>query len=76
MQTLLTVTSLKITNLKIKCILSSCSINGGALIKAFQIKTDDSSDIDWSQVEELEMMVANTLLDWMEDDGGFGDLQY
>lgn len=45
----------------------------GALIKAFPIKTDDSSDIDWSEVGELEMMVANTLLDWMEDDGGFGD---
>ena len=45
----------------------------GALIKAFQIKTDDSSDIDWSEIEELEMMVANTLLDWLEDDGGFGD---
>lgn len=45
----------------------------GALIKAFPIKTDDSSDIDWSKVEELEMLVANTLLDWMEDDGGFGD---
>lgn len=45
----------------------------GALLKSFQIKTDDSSDIDWSEVEELEMMVANTLLDWMEDDGGFGD---
>lgn len=45
----------------------------GALIKAFPIKTDDSSDIDWSEVEELEMLVANTLLDWMEDDGGFGD---
>ena len=45
----------------------------GGLIKAFPIKTDDSSDIDWSEVEELEMMVANTLLDWMEDDGGFGD---
>ena len=45
----------------------------GALIKAFQIRTDDSSNIDWSEVEELEMMVANTLLDWMEDDGGFGD---
>ncbi|MCB0536059.1 MAG: ATP-binding protein [Bacteroidetes bacterium] len=44
-----------------------------ALIKAFPIKTDDSSDMDWSEVEELEMMVANTLLDWMEDDGGFGD---
>lgn len=45
----------------------------GALIKAFQIKTDDSSDIDWSEVEELKMLEANTLLDWMEDDGGFGD---
>jgi hypothetical protein len=45
----------------------------GVLIKAFPIKTDDSSDIDWSEVEELEMIVANTLLDWMEDDGGFGD---
>lgn len=45
----------------------------GALLKSFPIKTDDSSDIDWSEVEELEMMVANTLLDWMEDDGGFGD---
>jgi len=44
----------------------------GALIKAFPIKTDDSSDIDWSEVEKLEMMEANTLLDWMEDDGGFG----
>ncbi|WP_092577676.1 sacsin N-terminal ATP-binding-like domain-containing protein [Hyunsoonleella jejuensis] len=45
----------------------------GALIKAFQIKTDDSSDIDWSEVEELKMLEANILLDWMEDDGGFGD---
>tara|TARA_B110000211_G_scaffold136727_1_gene156418 strand:- start:3091 stop:8529 length:5439 start_codon:yes stop_codon:yes gene_type:complete len=45
----------------------------GSLIKAFPIKTDDSSEIDWSEVEELEMLVANTLLDWMEDDGGFGD---
>ncbi|MGJ1463150.1 ATP-binding protein [Sphingobacterium siyangense] len=45
----------------------------GELIKAFPIKTDDSSDIDWSEVEELEVTVANTLLDWMEDDGGYGD---
>lgn len=45
----------------------------GELIKAFPIKTDDSSDIDWSKVEELEMIAANTLLDWMENDGGFGD---
>lgn len=45
----------------------------GALIKTFPIKTDDSSEIDWSEVEELEMLVANTLLDWMEDDGGFGN---
>jgi hypothetical protein len=45
----------------------------GSLINAFPIKTDDSSELDWSKVEELEMLVANTLLDWMEDDGGFGD---
>lgn len=45
----------------------------GSLIKVFPIKTDDSSALDWSEVEELEMLVANTLLDWMEDDGGFGD---
>lgn len=44
-----------------------------SLIELFQIKTDDSSEIDWSEVDELEMMVANTLLDWMEDDGRFGD---
>ncbi|MGV8815646.1 MAG: ATP-binding protein [Gelidibacter sp.] len=45
----------------------------GSLIKAFQIKTDDSSEMDWLEVKELEMLTANTLLDWMEDDGGFGD---
>jgi hypothetical protein len=45
----------------------------GSLIKVFSLKTDDSSEIDWSEVEELEMLVANTLLDWMGDDGGFGD---
>lgn len=41
----------------------------GSLINMFPIKTDSSSDINWSEVEELEMIVANTLLDWMEDDG-------
>jgi hypothetical protein len=57
-------------NLDIKTLpLQEC----GSLIKVFPIKTDDSSEIDWSEVEELEMLVANTLLDWMEDDGGFGD---
>lgn len=45
----------------------------GSLINVFPIKTDGNSDINWSVVEELEMIVANTLLDWMEDDGGFGD---
>ena len=43
------------------------------LIEVFPIKTDGDSDIDWQLLEELEMVVANTLLDWMEDDGGFGD---
>ncbi|PKG43720.1 sacsin N-terminal ATP-binding-like domain-containing protein, partial [Psychroflexus sp. MES1-P1E] len=46
----------------------------GELIKAFPIKTDDSSEIDWSKVDELEMQTANILLDWMEDDVGFGNL--
>jgi hypothetical protein len=44
-----------------------------SLIKSFPIKTDDSSEIDWSEVKELEMIVANTLLDWMENDGNFND---
>ncbi len=35
----------------------------GSLIDAFPIKTDNISDIDWSEVKELEIMVANTLLD-------------
>jgi len=43
----------------------------GELIKAFPIKTGDASDLDWSKVVGLEMLSANTLLDWMEDDGGF-----
>jgi len=44
----------------------------GLLIKTFPIKTDDSLEIDWSEFEDLEMVVANILLDWMEDDSGFG----
>src|SRR5690625_7691657 len=29
--------------------------------------------MEWLNIEELEMLTANTLLDWMEDDGGFNE---
>lgn len=45
----------------------------GEIIKLFPIKTDGNSNVNWSLVENLEMIVANTLLDWMADDGGFAD---
>lgn len=45
----------------------------GSLIKAFPIKTDDNNGINWSEIDELELLATNTLLDWMEVDGGFGD---
>ncbi len=45
----------------------------GLLIQTLPIKTDVNSEINWLDVEELEMPVANTLLDWMEADGGFSD---
>lgn len=43
------------------------------LIKEFPIKTDDASDLVWSKVVGLEMLSANILLDWMENDGDFGE---
>lgn len=45
----------------------------GALIKAFSLKTDDDSEIEWTDVEELEIITANVLLDWMEKDGSFSN---
>lgn len=45
----------------------------GALIKAFKLKTDDSSDINWPLIKSLQLMEANTLLDWLEIDGDFSD---
>ena len=45
----------------------------GGIIQTFKLKTDDSSDIDWTKVKNLKMIAANTLLDWMENDGGFND---
>ncbi len=45
----------------------------GEIIKAFKLNVDDGSDICWADVAELEMISANTLLDWMENDGSFGD---
>jgi len=45
----------------------------GSLIKVFPIKTDNNTKMEWLNIEELEMLTANTLLDWMEDDGGFNE---
>jgi hypothetical protein len=45
----------------------------GSIIKVFPIKTDDNVVISWSEIDELDLLVANTLLDWMEVDGGYGD---
>jgi hypothetical protein len=45
----------------------------GEIIQVFKLKTDNNSDIDWLKVNDLELFEANTLLDWMESDGGFSD---
>ncbi|MDC0338958.1 ATP-binding protein, partial [Flavobacteriales bacterium] len=45
----------------------------GEIINSFKLKTDDSSSIVWSKIKGLEMLSANTLLDWMEFDGDFGN---
>lgn len=45
----------------------------GGLIKAFKLKTDDGSDINWSLIKNLQLIEANTLLDWLEIDGDFSD---
>jgi len=45
----------------------------GEIIQTFKLKTDDSSDIDWTKINNLELLPANTLLDWMENDGNFSD---
>lgn len=41
----------------------------GSIIQDFKLKTEDSSDIDWSKVTPIETLSANTLLDWIERDG-------
>ena len=45
----------------------------GEIIHSFKLKTDDSSNIDWSKIKEIEMLTANILLDWLGLDGSFGD---
>jgi hypothetical protein len=45
----------------------------GTLIKTFKLKTEDGTDINWSVIKNLQFMEANTLLDWLEIDGGFSD---
>ncbi|MCT4673987.1 MAG: ATP-binding protein [Prolixibacteraceae bacterium] len=41
----------------------------GDIIQAFKLKTEDSSDITWMKITNLETLSANTLLDWIESDG-------
>ncbi len=43
----------------------------GDIIQAFKLKTDDSSGIDWTEIVALKTLSANTLLDWMENDGDY-----
>ena len=45
----------------------------GDIIQVFKLKTDDSSDIEWSKIAALETLSANTLLDWMENDGAYSN---
>jgi hypothetical protein len=45
----------------------------GALIKAFKLRTDDGTDINWPLTKSLQLMEAITLLDWLEMDGDFSD---
>ena len=47
--------------------------NCGDLIQAFKLKTDDSSNVEWTKVNAIETLQVNTLLDWMENDGNVSD---
>jgi len=47
--------------------------NCGEIIQTFKLKTDDSSSIDWTKVNNLELLSANTFLDWLENDGVFSE---
>ncbi|EAZ83054.1 ATP-binding protein [Algoriphagus machipongonensis] len=43
------------------------------IIQSFTLKTDSDTDIDWTQIKNLELLSANLLLDWMENDGAYSD---
>tara|TARA_R110002051_G_scaffold218896_1_gene282753 strand:- start:18108 stop:23756 length:5649 start_codon:yes stop_codon:yes gene_type:complete len=59
-----------LNNTKIKTLpLKVCS----ELIRTFKLKTDNNSGIIWTEINNLEVLSANTLLDWMENDGTFSD---
>ncbi|MDO7173881.1 sacsin N-terminal ATP-binding-like domain-containing protein [Mariniflexile sp. AS56] len=45
----------------------------GVIIQVFKLKTNDSTDIDWTKINDLKKLSANSLLDWMENDGSFSD---
>ena len=49
--------------------LKSC----GDIIQPFKLKTDDSSGIGWTRITDLNTLSANTLLDWIENDGNNND---
>jgi len=49
--------------------LQACS----EIIKTFRLKTDDGSEIEWTKINNLKTLTANTFLDWMENDGNFND---
>lgn len=45
----------------------------GDLIQSFTLKTNSDTNIYWTQIQNLELLSANILLDWMENDGSCSD---
>ncbi|WP_158860363.1 ATP-binding protein [Lunatibacter salilacus] len=45
----------------------------GDLIQSFTLKTNSDTNIDWTQIQNFELLSANILLDWMENDGSCSD---
>lgn len=43
----------------------------GALVNAFELKTDNALITDLSVIKNLDTISANILLDWMENDGTY-----
>lgn len=63
-----------ITDTLSRCKLKTCaSKECGALVVAFELKTNTSKITNWSAISNLSTEQANTLLDWMEEDGNYND---